>query len=57
MDASDTVRNKKAKSIYTFIVQNPTQYNIMITTYEMRCLYTLGYNIVNNTNCNPAPHP
>jgi hypothetical protein len=55
MDASDTLRNKKAKSIYLFIVENPSQYSATITTYEMRLLYTLGYNIVNKTTCDVAP--
>lgn len=57
MDASDTTRNKKAKSIYIFISNNPVLYNTLITTYEMRQLYTLGYNLVNGTNCDRAPRP
>ena len=57
MDASDTTRNKKAKSFYLFIYSNKLQYKSLISNYENRLLYTLGYNIVNSTNCLVAPPP
>jgi hypothetical protein len=57
MDASDTTRNKKAKSFYLFIFSNKSQYKTLISNYENRLLYTLGYNIINSTNCVVAPPP
>ena len=34
MDASDTTRNKKAKSFYLFIFSNKSQYKTLISNYE-----------------------